>query len=262
MWLKVGVAFGDELVEASPPPVDNFREDLPGHEEKWWNEKRKLEVQDTASSTGVKRHWTVLLLVSGVFLAVAAAVSFLSKENLPSPQILRSNIISLVDRTKVNRTVILKTRRNGVSHQGLFEEVHGTIDVPLAEELIRRWYVAKSEALGSSHDMDRLDEVLEGNMLRQWTQRAQSVQRDGVHWEYTLQELAVGSVSVGEDGRRATIDANIKEKAELIDSGKKADAYAATYTVQYNLVMTKKGWRISAAKVFYESAWSCISDGL
>ena len=98
----MGTAFEDERIEASPPPTDSFLEDLPGHEEKWWKEKRKADFEDAASSGGVKRHWTVLLLGSGVFLALAAAVSFFSKENLRTPQNLRSNITSLVHRTKVH----------------------------------------------------------------------------------------------------------------------------------------------------------------
>ena len=124
----------------------------------------------------------------------------------------------------------------------------------MAEELIRRWHVVKSEALGSSYDVDRLAEVLEGNMLRQWKKKAQCGQAGGWHWEYMLQDLTVDTVSVSRDGRKATIDAIISEKAELVDSGKKADAYSTVYTVQYDLTMTKKGWRISATRVFYESA--------
>lgn len=112
----------------------------------------------------------------------------------------------------------------------------------------------KSDALGSEHEIDKLADVLEGNMLRQWKQRAHTVQTDGWHWEYTLQELSVDKVSVERDGRQATVEANIKEKAELIDSGKRADWYSTSYKVQYDLVMKRQGWRISAARVVYQSA--------
>ena len=127
------------------------------------------------------------------------------------------------------------------------------MDVPLAETLIRRWHSIKSDALGSEHEIEKLAQVLEGNMLRQWKERAHSVQTDGWHWEYSLLDLAVDKVSVGRDGRQATIEASIKEKAELIDSGRKADWYSTSYTVQYELVMKKQGWKISAARVVYES---------
>lgn len=129
----------------------------------------------------------------------------------------------------------------------------GTIDVPLAEELVRRWHVAKSEALGADHDVEKLAEVLQGNMLKQWKQRARTVQQDGWHWEYKLLDLTVDTVSLGRDGRHAVIEATIKEKAELIDSGRKADWYSTSYSVQYDLVMKKQGWKISAARVVYQS---------
>lgn len=123
----------------------------------------------------------------------------------------------------------------------------------MAEELVRRWHVAKSYALGRDHEIEKLADVLEGNMLKQWKQRAQTVKTDGWHWEYQLLDLSVDKVSVGRDGQHATVEASIKEKAELMDAGKRADWYSTAYAVQYDLVMKKQGWRISAARVVYQS---------
>jgi len=132
-------------------------------------------------------------------------------------------------------------------------EVSGTIDVPLAEQLLRRWHSAKSEALGKEHDIEKLADILEGNMLKQWKRRAYTVQADGWHWEYTLVDLSVDKVSVEKDGKHATVEASIKEKAELIDEGKRADWYSTSYSVQYDLSMKRRGWKISGARVVYNS---------
>jgi len=221
------------IPEASALEMDEYLRDDTGEE--WWKEDGTAESKN---ATRMKGHWTAILVGSGLFLVVAAVVTlFPRKISFPSPQFIQTGVTQAIDKVKT-----------------LFEESHGTIDVPLAEELVRRWHVAKSEALGSEHDIDKLAEVLEGNMLKQWKQRAHTVQTDGWHWEYTLQDLTVDKVSVGRDGRRATIEARIKEKAELIDSGRKADWYSTSYTVQYDLVMKKQGWRISAARVVYESS--------
>jgi len=132
-------------------------------------------------------------------------------------------------------------------------EVSGAIDIPLAEKLLRRWHVVKSEALGKEHDIEKLADILEGNMLKQWKRRAYTVQADGWHWEYTLVDLSVDKVSVEKDGKHATVEASIKEKAELIDEGKRADWYSTSYSVQYDLSMKRRGWKISGARVVYNS---------
>ncbi|GMH44775.1 hypothetical protein BSKO_12727 [Bryopsis sp. KO-2023] len=146
----------------------------------------------------------------------------------------------------------------------LFVDTQGTLDVPLAENLVQRWHGVKSEALGASHNTELLAEILEGRMLRQWKDRAQYVKQDGWwvnrvyrpktwHWQYKLLNLSVDKVSVARDGKRATIEAQIQERAELIDNGRKADWYSTSYSVQYELVMRKNGWKISSARVIYES---------
>lgn len=73
------------------------------------------------------------------------------------------------------------------------------------------------------------------------------------HWKYKILDLSVDKVSVSRDGQRATVEARIKERAELIDQGRKADWYSTSYSVQYELSMHKKGWKISSSRVVYES---------
>lgn len=120
--------------------------------------------------------------------------------------------------------------------------------------MIRQWHGAKSKALGPDHEIERLEEVLHGKLLKQWKQRARSVQQDGWYWEYTLRDLSVDRVSLTGDGGHAIIEANISEQAELIEDGRKVDWYSTAYSAQYDLVMTKQGWKISATRVVVQSS--------
>eukprot|EP00210_Caulerpa_lentillifera_P003553 g3389.t1 len=224
---------------------DESKEDnLVGND--WWpsggpEHNYEVQIPETKQSFDqfFEALWKPLAVVSVLLLAAAIGRLVFINSNPDLQSNITSSLTNVVDKVK--------------DYFDLNPQIQGTIDVPLAEELIRRWHVAKSEALGADHDVDQLAEVLQGNMLKQWKERAQSVQQDGWHWEYTLLDLAVDTVSLGRDGRSAVIEANISEKAELIDSGRKADWYSTTYSVQYDLVMKKQGWKISGARVVYQS---------
>lgn len=56
-------------------------------------------------------------------------------------------------------------------------------------------------------------QVLEGEMLKSWTERVSDVKRNGWYWEYTLLGLNIDSVTVSDDGRRATAEATLQEAA-------------------------------------------------
>ena len=65
------------------------------------------------------------------------------------------------------------------SSQGAFKEGKGAIDVASAEQLVRRWHGIKSDAMGTEHDVEKLGDVLEGNLLRQWKDNAKHVEKNG-----------------------------------------------------------------------------------
>lgn len=72
-----------------------------------------------------------------------------------------------------------------MSFQDIFVDYQGALDVPLAEELLSRWHNVKAEALGATHNTELLADVLEGNMLKQWKDRAHYVKKDG--WYVRIQ---------------------------------------------------------------------------
>lgn len=125
------------------------------------------------------------------------------------------------------------------------------MDARLAELMVRKWQAAKARALGSTHDMAALPEVLEGEMLKSWTERVSEVKRNGWFWEYTLLGLNIDSVTVSDDGRRATAEATLQEAARLVDRNNPDhnDSYRSTYTTRYDLRHGLDGWRIYGGAV-------------
>ncbi|KAL6848342.1 hypothetical protein ACP4OV_021636 [Aristida adscensionis] len=126
------------------------------------------------------------------------------------------------------------------------------MDVKLAEDIVCKWQNIKSKALGPDHAVSALQEVLDGNMLKLWTDRAAEIERLGWFWEYTLSDVTIDSVTVSMDGRRAMVEATIEEVGQLTDVAdpKNNDSYDTKYTTRYEMAYKKSGgWRITEGAV-------------
>ncbi|KAK3155878.1 hypothetical protein QOZ80_2AG0099790 [Eleusine coracana subsp. coracana] len=137
------------------------------------------------------------------------------------------------------------------------EENEETIEIPrmdakLAEDIVRKWQSIKSKALGPDHSVSSLQEVLDGNMLKVWSDRAAEIERHDWFWEYTLSDVTIDSVTVSMDGRRASVEATIEEVGQLTDVAdpKNNDSYDTKYTTRYEMTYSKSGgWRITEGAV-------------
>ncbi|XP_047980477.1 protein ACCUMULATION AND REPLICATION OF CHLOROPLASTS 6, chloroplastic [Salvia hispanica] len=120
------------------------------------------------------------------------------------------------------------------------------MDARLAENLVRKWQAVKSLALGSDHCLEKLSEVLDGQMLKIWTDRAMEFAQHGWFWDYQLLSLNIDSVTVSVDGRRAIVEATLEESAQLTDGAhpEHNDSYNTTYTTRYEMSFAKSGWKI------------------
>lgn len=126
------------------------------------------------------------------------------------------------------------------------------MDAKLAEDIVRKWQSIKSKALGSDHSVASLQEVLDGNMLNVWTDRAVEIERHGWFWDYTLSDVTIDSITISLDGRRATVEATIEEAGRLTDltDSKNNDSYDTKYTTRYEMAFTKTGgWKITEGAV-------------
>ncbi|RVW64377.1 Protein accumulation and replication of chloroplast 6, chloroplastic [Vitis vinifera] len=125
------------------------------------------------------------------------------------------------------------------------------MDARFAEGLVRKWQSIKSQALGPDHCLGKLPEVLDGQMLKIWTDRAADIAQHGWFWEYTLLNLTIDSVTVSLDGRRAMVEATLEESARLTDTlhQEHNDSYSTTYTTRYEMSCNNSGWKITEGAV-------------
>lgn len=117
-----------------------------------------------------------------------------------------------------------------------------------AETLIRQWQEIKAEALGPSHEVNSLAEVLDEPMLAQWQALADAAKEKSCHWRFLLLKLSVLRADILSDGNEtdmAEIEALLEEAAELVDSSQQKNPnYLSTYKVRYVLKMQDDGsWK-------------------
>lgn len=88
-------------------------------------------------------------------------------------------------------------------------------------------------------------------MLEVWKDRAAEIANHGWFWEYKLLNLSIESLTVKQDGRRATVEATIEESASLTDPAhpENNNSYNTSYTTRYELSHSSSGWKISEGAV-------------
>eukprot|EP00793_Prasinoderma_coloniale_P004298 PRCOL_00000058-RA len=127
------------------------------------------------------------------------------------------------------------------------------MDGPLAARLLRRWQSVKAMALGGQHDLSGLPQILAGEMLQQWRERAEESLESGWHWNYELINVQVDKVSMRNNGAVATVDCTLEESAALFDGGKPdlTDSYKATYKARYVMewFADAQAWKITSGVV-------------
>ncbi|KAK3152015.1 hypothetical protein QOZ80_2BG0153240 [Eleusine coracana subsp. coracana] len=202
----------------------------------------KLPLESAAGNAILDSQNTALKIISTGALCALFAVLGLKylprKKSLPA---IRSEHGSVVAAESVEDT----------------SENEETIEVPrmgakLAEDIVRKWQSIKSKALGPDHSVSALQEVLDGNMLKVWSDRAAEIERHGWFWEYTLSDVTIDSVTVSMGGRRASVEATIEEVGQLTDVAdpKNNDSYDTKYTTRYEMAYSKSGgWKITEGAV-------------
>lgn len=124
------------------------------------------------------------------------------------------------------------------------------VDKQFAEKVVRRWQNVKADALGPRHRIDRLQSVLDGDMLRYWQANAKETDEEGYYWTYSLGKLKVNKIEQPKNTKRAVIEATIREAATLCDamSGEGKDSYESTYRARYTLEQCGsggiRGWKL------------------
>ena len=94
-------------------------------------------------------------------------------------------------------------------------------------------------------------QVLDGQMLKIWTDRGAEIAQHGWFWQHMLLNLNIDSVTVSVDGQRAIVEATLEESAQLTDvvHPEHNDSYNSIYTTRYEMSCTKSGWKITEGAV-------------
>ncbi|XP_015865701.3 plastid division protein CDP1, chloroplastic [Ziziphus jujuba] len=117
-----------------------------------------------------------------------------------------------------------------------------------AEALVKQWQTIKAEALGPSHEVHSLSEILDESMLDQWYGLADAAKSRSCYWRFVLLELSVLRAEILSNGigaEMAEIEAVLEEAAELVnESEQKNPNYYSTYKIRYILKRQDDGsWR-------------------
>ncbi|KAL7617100.1 hypothetical protein Lser_V15G00632 [Lactuca serriola] len=126
------------------------------------------------------------------------------------------------------------------------------MDARLAESLVRKWQTIKSQALGPDHCHEKLSEILDGQMLKIWQERAIEIGEHSWFWDYSLLNITIDSVTISLDGGLAVVEATLEESAQLTDltNPENNDSYNSTYTTRYEMSHdAKAGWKITKGAV-------------
>uniref|UniRef100_A0A1J3FU55 Plastid division protein CDP1, chloroplastic n=1 Tax=Noccaea caerulescens TaxID=107243 RepID=A0A1J3FU55_NOCCA len=123
-----------------------------------------------------------------------------------------------------------------------------------AEELVRQWENTKAEALGPTHQVYNLSEILDESMLVQWQTLAQTAKSKSCYWRFVLLHLEILQAHIfGDDigGEIAEIEALLEEAAELVDESHPKNAkYYSTYKIRYTLKKQEDGsWKFCQSDI-------------
>lgn len=121
------------------------------------------------------------------------------------------------------------------------------MDARFAEVIVRKWQEIKSQALGPGHYIGKLPEILDGQMLKIWTDRAADIGQRGWVYDCSLLDLTIDSVTVSIDGQHAIVEATLEESVYLTDAAhpENNNSKIKTYTTRYEISRSSSGWKIT-----------------
>jgi curved DNA-binding protein CbpA len=120
-----------------------------------------------------------------------------------------------------------------------------------AKQTVQQWLDSKSAAFGKGHQIDSLNNILTGSLLKQWHDRALDYQKSQMYREYK-HEVNIRSAEIDkQNSNRATVEAQVKETATHYQGGKVITdrSYNDNLVVRYQLIRQGDKWSIEQAQV-------------
>jgi ARC6-like, IMS domain/DnaJ domain len=123
--------------------------------------------------------------------------------------------------------------------------VSGTMNQATAEAILKTWFDAKKEALGSGYSTSKLSQILVDPKLSEWKRNSEEAKRDGLTIEYD-HSVKVDRVEVSPtDPTQATVVATVTEIRQYTQSGQPSETQNdADMQVKYSLVQQNNQWLI------------------
>ncbi|MCY7274771.1 MAG: ARC6/PARC6 family protein, partial [Phormidesmis sp. CAN_BIN44] len=120
----------------------------------------------------------------------------------------------------------------------------GEMNQAMAQRLLEFWLDAKKDAMGQSHTVEKLTQVLAEPKLAEWRKNADDAKRENWHKQYE-HTVKVDTVEVSPtDPSQATANAAIAETTKYYEGEQLADTKTENLQVRYSLVLQDNQWRI------------------
>ncbi len=120
----------------------------------------------------------------------------------------------------------------------------GEMNQATAQRVLEFWLDAKKDAMGKSHTVEKLTQVLAEPKLAEWRKNAEDAKRENWYKQYE-HTVKVDTVAVSStDPSQATATATIAETSKYYEGEQLADTKTETLQVRYSLVRQDNQWRI------------------
>lgn len=205
-----------------------------------YSQRRRSFAQTLEGKTRLV--WTVFFSLAGIlvfWLLVSTTFGWISNLFFPKASLPGGKLA-----VQLNQPPIPIPDRNSKPQAPAGQLTTGT-----AEEVIQTWLSTKAAALGPSHEIDGLEQILVGSALSQWRLIAQQNRAENRYRKYD-HNLKVESVDKTEsDPNRAAVKATVKEITKFYENGQLKKSSEENLRVRYDLIRREGLWRIQSMSV-------------
>lgn len=118
-----------------------------------------------------------------------------------------------------------------------------------AQEVIESWLYAKAAALGSSYQIDGLNQILTGPALLQWQSVVEEEKKQEKYRQYKHSVEVLSVSKKGIDENNVYVDAKVQEATQFYANGQQQKSTNENLHVRYDLIRKDDKWHIQRMSV-------------
>ena len=131
-----------------------------------------------------------------------------------------------------------------IPSQAAANPLSGEMNQATAQRVLEFWLDAKKDAMGQSHTVEKLAQVLAEPRLTEWRKNAEDAKRENWYKQYE-HTVKVDTVEVSPTNpSQATANATIAETTKYYEGDQLADTKTDNLQIRYSLVLQDNQWRI------------------